>query len=128
MSTAPGQLVHREDVAGGRCGSRPGVGDRVEHLLQRRADGRGSSCVSGGAVGAGPVGPEGEEMIALGVVELQQRGCQRLQHTLRRASQTAALHAHVVVDRDAGQQGNLFSPQALDPSVAAICGQPGDRG
>ena len=56
-------------------------------------------------------------MGALGLVQLQGVG-DAVQHGIRCAGQVAALHPHVVVDADAGQQGYLFAPQTLHAAVA----------
>jgi hypothetical protein len=54
-----------------------------------------------------------------GLVQLQRAG-ERFEHALRYAGQVAALQARVVIDADAGEQGDLFPAQAGDPPVAAV--------
>src|ERR1044072_2382691 len=60
---------------------------------------------------------------ALALVELQGGG-QGVQNAFGRTCQIAALHAHVVVDRDSGQHGDFLAPQTLDPTVAAVRRKP----
>ena len=67
---------------------------------------------------------EGEEVVALGVLEVQRVG-ERVEDALGGAAEAAALHAHVVVDRDAGEHGDLLAAQPCDPTVAAVRRQPG---
>jgi hypothetical protein len=64
-------------------------------------------------------------MRPLGLVELQRVG-DAVDHALGDAGGGAALEAGVVLDRDAGEEGGLFAPQALDPPTGtAVYGQPG---
>ena len=99
-----------------------GVGDGVEHLLDRRAHACAAECACGGWL-LGPRLPgQGEEVVALGLVELQGVG-EGVEDALGGAGEAAALHAHVVVDRDTGEHGDLFAAQPLDPAVAAVRGQ-----
>ncbi len=56
-------------------------------------------------------------MFAFGIVELQ-RPSHRVQHALGRARQVPALEARVVVDADAGQQGDLLAAQPGDAALA----------
>jgi hypothetical protein len=59
---------------------------------------------------------------ALGVVELQGSG-QGFEHSLRDPSQAAALQPRVVLDADAGEEGDLFPAEASDAAAAAELGQ-----
>ena len=93
------------------------AGDRVEHALHARAGSVAWSGAGGaGVVGCGRAG-EVEEVRALGVVELE-RASERLQHALGDAAQVAALQAGVVVDADAGQDGDLLAAQAGNAASA----------
>ena len=101
-----------------------GVGHRVEHLLDRRAD-----AVVGGVrlrrVLGWPAFPGQREQVgAFGLVELERVG-EGVEDALGGAGEAAALHAHVVVDRDAGEHRDLLAPQALDAAVAAVGRQAG---
>ena len=58
------------------------------------------------------------QMGPLGLVQLQRVG-DAVQDRIRRAGQVAALHPHVVVDADPGQQRDLLATQPLHPAVAA---------
>ena len=100
------------------CGS---VGHRIEHLLDRRANPvRGYALW---ATGAGTAFPgQREEVGPLGLVELERVG-ERVEDALGGAGEAAALHAHVVVDRDAGEHRDFLAPEPLHPAVAAVCRQ-----
>ena len=63
-------------------------------------------------------------MLAFGVVELQ-RVRDTLEHLIGHACEVAAFHPDVVVDAHAGEQGDFFAAEPLDPPVAAVGGQPG---
>jgi len=58
-------------------------------------------------------------MFTLGIVELE-RASHRLQHALGRARQVPALEARVVVDADAGEQGNLLPAQPGDAALPPV--------
>ena len=82
--------------------------------------------VAGGVRGGGWRWPglpgEGEEVVAFGVVELQGDG-EGVEDAVGGAGEVAAFHADVVVDRDAGEHGDLLAAQAFDAAVAAVRGQ-----
>lgn len=61
-------------------------------------------------------------MGALGLIE-PQRIADRLEHRLGHAGQVAAFETHVVLDADAGQQGDLFAAQSGDPATFTPGGQ-----
>ena len=64
-------------------------------------------------------------MRPLGLVELQRVG-DAVDDALGDAGGVAALEPGVVLDRDAGEEGDLLAAQARDPpAVAAVDGQPG---
>ena len=114
----PGQLVHRQDVVPAVAHPRRRVGHRVQHLLDRRADGgRGGALPAGAAVTALP--GQREQMGPLGLVE-PERPRHGLEHALGGAGEAAALHPDVVVDRDAGEHRDLLAPQPLHPAIAAV--------
>jgi hypothetical protein len=69
-----------------------------------------------------------DEMCALRVVELQ-RTCDRVDDALGWAGRVAAFETGVVLARDAGEEGDLFASQTLDPpAFAAIRGTARLRG
>ena len=55
----------------------------------------------------------------LSLVELQ-RGGERVQDAVGDTTQAAALKLGVVVDANAGEQGNLLPPKTSDPSSGAV--------
>ena len=59
-----------------------------------------------------------------GLVELERPG-EAFEDAVGDASGVPALEAGVVVDADAGEQGDLLAAQARDPAVAAVVGQAG---
>ena len=94
------------------------VGDGIEYLLQRRPQApRGLALAA--TAGRSGLPREGEEVLSLGLVELQRRG-EGVEDGLRGAGETAALHAYVVVHGDACQHRDLLAAQPLDPAVAAV--------
>ena len=82
-------------------------------------------CGTASARGALPrCAGQGEEVVALGVLEVQ-GARQGVEDALGRAREAAAFEAHVVVDRDPGEHRDLFATQTLDPAVPAVRRQPG---
>lgn len=85
-----------------------GGGDAVEHPLQR--------LPQGGRRWAGASGQDGwpeevEQVGALGIVELQRSG-DGVQDAVGRAGDRPAFELRVVVDADAGEEGDLLTSQA----------------
>ena len=78
---------------------------------------------AGLAAGAGQV----EQVGAFGLVKLE-RARDAVQDGAGCAGQVSSLHVDVVVDANAGEQGDLLAPEPFHPAVAAVGGQPGLRG
>jgi hypothetical protein len=85
-----------------------------------------SANIPGASPGARIHAGEVEQMLALGVVELQ-RPRDRIQHALGGAADVAALQLGVVVEADVGEHGDLFAPQAGHAAFTAEVGQAGLR-
>src|SRR4051812_1194377 len=66
---------------------------------------------------------QGEEVVAFGVLEVERVG-EGVEDALGGATEAAALHPYVVVDRDPGQHGDLLAAQPGDPSVPSVRRQP----
>ena len=88
--------------------------DARSHLLRRR---RPAGRVLG-VRGAREV----DQVVVLGLVELQGRA-HGVEHVLRHAAGVAALEARVVLDADAGEEGDLLAAQAGNPALSAEGGQ-----
>ena len=64
------------------------------------------------------------EVVALGLVELE-GVADAVEDAVGDAADVAALEPGVVLDADAGEEGDLFAAQAGDAAVRAVHGQPG---
>ena len=116
----PSRLV-ASDVQPAVVHDRRYLGHRVEQLLDAGPDlaGAGRRRGAGGrARGAGQV----EQVRPFRFVEPQGPG-QRVQHALGHAWRVASLKPGVVLDADAGQDGDLSAAQAGHPPVAAVVRQ-----
>lgn len=102
---------------------RGSVSDRVEDLLEGGPDRRRGRLAPTGAAGAGPSG-EGQQVISLGLVELQRRG-QTVQDARGGAGQVASFHPDVVVDGYPGEQRHFLTSQAGHAPISSVCRQSG---
>jgi hypothetical protein len=121
-----GHAVGGEHVVPGVADPGGCVGDGIQDLLDAAGDAGGLGPPLPRRAGLGRTA-QVKQVGAFGLVELK-RVRDAVEDSVGCAGQVSSLHADVIVNADAREQGDLLASEPLHPAVAAVGGESGLRG